>query len=210
MKILLALWTSLLLIFAGNVSANDDELYDPAPPADSAFVRVLQGASGTASAAATVGGYSYGEVAYPALTKYRVVKQGDYDVKIGSVSAKITIAAGKYYTIALTDEGKIVQLSDELLTNPAKARLYFYNFTDNKASLYAPEFNAAIADGVVKDSQDSQELKAVKLKLQAKVGGAVVKEYPEVQLKRRVGTSVIVTGKAGAYKSVIIENEVER
>ena len=209
MKTLLtSLWMSFLLVFAGNVSANDDELYDPAPPADSAFVRVLNGAS--AAAASTVGGYDFGQVQAPALTKYRVIKQGDYDVKLGAAAEKLTIEAGKYYTFALTGDSKIVQLSDELLTNPAKARLYFYNFTDTQASLFAPEFKAAIADGVVPNSQDSQEVKAVKLTLQTKVAGKLVKDYTDVQLKRRVGTSFIVTGKAGAYKSLMIENEVER
>jgi len=201
----------LSLLAVGTAFANDDELYDPAPPADSAFVRVINAAAGAEATAVKVGDYSFGQLAYPAISPYSIVKQGEYDVVIGAATQKVTIEAGNYYTIAHTADSKIVPLQDELLSNPAKARVYFYNISDApKAELMASDHGKAILADVASSTGNSREVNALKLNLQVKAGDVVVNDYADVQLKRRVGTSFVLTGKAGAYKSLMVENEVKR
>ncbi|MDG1287760.1 MAG: alginate O-acetyltransferase AlgF [Rickettsiales bacterium] len=204
-------WMIAALVPFTMAQANDDELYDPAPPADSAFVRVIHAASAMDKVSATVGGITYGELSYPALSNYRIVKGGQHKATVGTVSQELTIDAGGYFTIALNDAGEVKLIKDELLSNPAKARVYFYNFSDAaQGSLFAAEHGAAILDKVNANEGGSREVNALKLALQAKAGEAVVQEFKGVQLKRRVGTSFLVTGKAGAYKALMLENEVER
>ncbi len=210
MKNLLNLLIITLLSF-GTAYANDDELYDPAPPADSAFVRVVNAASGVAEAPARVGSFDFGVQAYPKISSYHIIKKGEYDVTIGGVAEKMTIDAGAYYTIALTDDLKLVKLQDTLLTNPAKALVYFYNFSAAPiAALIATDHGKPIFADIASGAGDSREVNALKLNLQAKAGDVAVNDYKDVQLKRRVGTSFIVTGKAGGFKSLMVENEVKR
>ena len=210
MKNLLILLSTLLLSF-GTASANDDELYDPAPPADSAFVRVVNAASGVVKAPAVVGSYNYGELEYPKISDYHIIKQGEHTVTVGGVSEKMTIEAGAYYTIALTDSLKLAQLKDELLSNPAKSRVYFYNFSDSaNGALVASDHGKAIFENVAVNGADSREVNALKLNLQTKAGETAVSDYKDVQLKRRVGTTFLITGKSGNHKSIMLENEVKR
>ncbi len=209
MKLFITWMIAALLPFASQ--AKDDELYDPAPPADSAFVRVIHADADVGAVASKVGGVGYGELSYPSLSNYRIVKGGQHKVAIGAGSQDLTIEAGGYFTIALTDSGEIKLLKDELLANPAKARVYVYNFTDaTEGSIFASEHGAAILDKVNMNEGNSREVNALKLALQAKAGSAVVQDFKDVQLKRRIGTSFLITGKAGAYKALMIENEVER
>lgn len=210
MKRLLSLLFITILPWA-TAQANDDELYDPAPPPDSAFVRVIHANTAQSQISATVGGTAYGQLSYPQLSGYRIVKGGSHKVTLGSAVNEVTIDAGGYFTIALTDGGDIKLVKDELLSNPAKARVYFYNFSDAPvASLFAPQHGAAILDKVAANDGASREVNALKLTLQVKAGDVPVKDFADVQLKRRVGTSFLLTGKSGAYQALTLENEVKR
>lgn len=210
MKLLLTLFSALLLSVT-SAHANDDELYDPAPPADSAFVRVVNAATSIVKAPSMVGSYNYGDIEYPKISDYNIVKQGEYVVTIGDISQKITIEAGAYYTLALTNDLKLVQIKDELLENPAKARVYFYNFSDSpNGALVAVDHNKAIFENIASGAGESREINALKLNVQTKAGDTLIGDYKDVQLKRRVGTSFLISGKAGDYKSIMLENEVKR
>lgn len=191
--------------------ADDAELYDPAPPADSAFVRVINASSEGGGAKAVIGGVGYGEVSYPSISSYHIVKGGEHKITIGDASKNITVDAGTYATIALTNSDKIKIIKDELLSNPSKARVYFYNFSDATiGAVYAPEHSADILGNVAPDEGLSREVNALKLKLQVKAGDTVAHEFADVQLKRRTGTSFLLVGKAGSYNALMVENVVGR
>ena len=210
MKFLLTWMIALLFPFV-STQADDAELYDPAPPADSAFVRVINAKSDTSDTKASVGGVSYGELSYPTISNYRIVKGGSHKATLGAMSADVAIEAGGYFTIGLNEAGEIKLIKDELLANPAKSRAYFYNFTDaDGGTLFAPEHGAPILDQIAANQGKSREVNALKLNLQAKIGETVIQDFSAVQLKRRIGTSFVITGKAGSYKAIMIENEVER
>lgn len=202
---------SLLLLPLAVVAADDAELYDPAPPADSAFVRVVNAKADADVVKVSVGGVAYADLAYADVSGYRIVKGGTRAATIGAASKEVAIEAGSYATLVLNAAGDIIMIEDELLANPAKARVYFYNLSDAaSASLFAPEHGAAIVDGVASNAGNSREVNALKLTLQVKAGDVDVKDFPDVQLKRRAGSSFFLFGKAGSYQAAMIENSVLR
>ena len=80
-----------LVMMAGVAQANDQQLYDPAPPADAAFVRVV---NGTANAVdVTVGSAAYAKVAKGAAATYQIVKEGEYKPSV-VVAGKTSEEAG--------------------------------------------------------------------------------------------------------------------
>ncbi len=210
MKLFFSLLMLTVLTFT-TAQADDAELYDKPIPANAALVRVVNAASGVVEAPATVSSFGFGKVKYAAITNYKIVNEGDVTATIGGVSQKIALKAGNYYTAVLTNDLKIVLLQDALISNPAKARIYFYNLSDAaSASVFAPEHKTAIIAGVAKNAANSKEINAFKLNIQVKAADAVLKEFANVQLKRRVGVTFLLIGSKGKYTVKMLENVVDR
>jgi alginate O-acetyltransferase complex protein AlgF len=202
---------SLMLLAAPVAMADaDQQLYDPAPPADAAFVRVLN-ANPSGEISATIGDARFGNVAYPGLSPYMVVKQGEQTLKAGSASETINVEAGKYYTLAVAPDGKVVTLKDAIIEQPSKAYVYFYNFSDAaKASLRATKQNMDIAGDVAPNRSMHREMNALTLAMAITADGKTVQTFPSVALKRRSGTSFVLAGTGDAKKAVWIENKIQR
>ncbi len=200
----------IALILPCAAQANDAALYDPAPPADAAFVRVIN-ASGEAKVNANLSGISFSNVAYPEVSGYYVVKQGESEFQAGEKHEKVTIAPAKYYTIAVLPENKIKVFEDDLVKNPTKARVYFYNLSNAaSASLYAPEHKADIISDVKPGESKSREVNALTLQLTIKADGKDAKALDKVILKRRAGYTAVVAGKKEDPKAFAVENSVQR
>jgi alginate O-acetyltransferase complex protein AlgF len=206
-----AFFTILSMVLAAfSAYANDAELYDPAPPADAAFVRVINAMEGK-EVKASIGATNFGKYQTAAISNYRILKAGDYDVTFGDIKQSVTINAGNYQTVVLNNAGNILVFNDELLENPTKARVYFYNLSDAaNASVIAPEHGAAVVENIAPDNTASRAMNALKVTLQVKAGASAVQDFADVQLKRRIGTSFLLTGKEGGYNAIMIKNEVER
>jgi alginate O-acetyltransferase complex protein AlgF len=211
MRPMIALFISLLWFIPSLAGAGDEGLYEPTPPADSAFVRVIQANSTAKTVTPELGGKSFGKLTYPALSAYQIIPAGEHSFKAGEVTAKLAVEAGRYYSIALTSSAAPALLEDALIANPAKARLYFYNLSDAKeTTLFAPKQKAAIFSKQAAGSNTSREINALTLPLQLLVADKLVASLPEVQLKRRAGTSVVLFGTAKNYKALAVENRVAR
>ncbi|MFO1242234.1 MAG: alginate O-acetyltransferase AlgF [Rickettsiales bacterium] len=198
--------------FAKEVSAADDTaLYDPTPPADSAFVRII---NTTATAVdATIGSASYTSVAAPGISPYRVIPQGEQEAKAGDVSKKVSIEAGKYYSVAITEkDGKkeLVTLEDAVIKNPAKAMIYFYNFSDSAtASLNAVKQKADIVSGVKAGESASREVNALTIDVAVNdAEGKEVKAFPGVELKRRTGVNFLLTGSGSNRQATMTVSDI--
>jgi alginate O-acetyltransferase complex protein AlgF len=200
------------------LSANDEELYDPAPPADSAFLRVIKAADTNQAngGMVAVGNAVFTNMGSPDITSYRVVKQGNYNVTVGERKIdSLKVEAGKYYTVGIVDSAdknlEAIVFEDAMIEKPSKAYVYFYNLTqDNKASLHAPEHNTDIVAEIEPLKSQHKEVNAITLDLATKVGKDTINTYPGVQLKRRSGLSVALIGSRGNAQSVLRDNEVIR
>ncbi len=174
--------------------ANEDALYAPAPPADSAFVRTINATADT-SIAIQLNGVSLAQnEEHINISDYAVFKQGNYDLTYGDKNEKIALEAGQYYSIAVKKDQSYVVIKEDLIENPSKAMLYFCNFSDAPASIKSPEYNATIFENIATSECTSREVNAVTFDLALEANDKIVKDLPGIALKRQTGTSIILIG----------------
>ena len=194
---------SLLLL---PVAVAADDLYDPAPPADAAFVRVVNATA--AAAASRVGDKDFGVVGPAEASPYRVVAKGERAVQIGAARADLSVAAGSFYTLALDGGGQVHAVTDPTNTNLARTLLVLYNFSEApSAALKTADGGTEIIGGVAPDGHESRVVNPLKVDLAAFVGDQAVGTFAGLSLGRGAAYSVIVTGAADAPKAVWVQNQ---
>lgn len=210
-----ALMLMLGAMIAPARAQNEEEgLYDPSPPADSAFVRFIHADAASAVLSATVGGAVFPNIAYPGVAPYVILKAGEYAFETGAAKEQARVEAGKYYTFAVMRAGGkpvVKTFEDALIANPAKSVVYFYNLSDQKqASLVAPAHKADIVPAVASGAAGSREVNALTLDLAIAANGTVAEGFKNVTLRRRAGFTFVLAGETGALKGVFTENELKR
>lgn len=217
MKKSLLLSAISVLAMAGVAQANDQQLYDPAPPADAAFVRVVNGLSDAADV--TVGSAAYAKVAKGTAAAYQIVKEGEYtpSVAVGGKTEQepaMKVAAGKYYTLAVVQDADGVvlkEMEDAQMSNPAKAYVYFYNLSDKaNAAVRAPKFNKDVATVNSTPASASRDLGQATVDLAVSAEGKDVKTFSGVALQRRAGVTFVLSGAGDALEATMSTNEVKR
>ncbi len=198
-----------IILSASNVfAANDQELYDPKPPADAAFVRFVNATTDVAPLSGA--GVKSQDVAPHSNTDFFVVTKGEHGFTVGENTEKLTIESGKYYTIAITADG-LSTVDDTILDNPAKSILYFYNFSSKpELTLFAPKHKTAIFDKVANGTGTSRAVNPLTLNLTVNEGDAEVIALDPIALKRRTGHSVFIVDDSGTIKAVIVENAISK
>ncbi len=186
---------AILLAFlfsAGIAHTNEAELYDPEPPANAAYVRLinLTGQKQTI----TLGSATLTVDANTILTPYHVVKEGRYSTLFHTITTDLAIPAQAYISLALTAEN-IKPVNDPAIINPIKAMIYFYNYSDAPATLFAPTQNAAIFENLPAGSAAAREINALSLDLAVRQEHQPDHLLPHVMLQRKHGYSIIYTGE---------------
>ncbi|MCC6597509.1 MAG: alginate O-acetyltransferase AlgF [Alphaproteobacteria bacterium] len=197
----------VFLLFPLSVSANEEALYAPVPPAESAFVRAVNvSADENLSLKIDDAGFTPSEKAF--VSDYAVVTQGSHNVTFGKNQKSVSLEAQKHYTLAAMADGTLKVMKDAEIENPAKAMVYFYNLSDAKAAtLEAPSHKATIFENIAAGESASREINAVNFSLSVKVDGKEVGTLGGVDLKREQGTSIFLTGK-GDYAIAVVTNKI--
>lgn len=168
---------ALLLLSAVSMAAAQEGLYDPAPPANSAFVRVVGAPSatlGTKTVTAEKGGAS----------TYVVVPQGTFTVKVGPLTRRLVVAAGKFYT--LVPQGpRLLLLDDQPFDNRAKALLTVYNLSKTPlVDLKTADGKTAVITGVKPGASGSRAVNGITVDLAAFAGDKALASLRDVRLER--------------------------
>lgn len=177
-----------------------EDLYDPAPPADSAFVRLINGTNSEATA--TLGTKKL--TAKAANTSaYLVFTQGMPKLTFGKLTQDVHLDAGKFYTLALTGTSanpKVTVLEDAENTNRTRALINVYNLsTIAKVDLKTGDGKTAVIEGVTPGSSKSRAVNGIKVALSVYNGGKVMQAFKETQLERGAAYAVIVTDKGATW-----------
>lgn len=181
-----------LLALAG---AQDEGLYAPAPPADAAFVRVLNAAEDNGDVTASLGDTGFEALAYGAVSPYRVVLQGAAELRAGSVSATLELAAGRFYTVVLEDaalEDAATLLQDPTLENRAQTLLVLYNVSTQPVNLKTADGMTAVIPDVAPGELGSVAVNPISVAFGAFAGSAALTAFDEVQLGRGAVYSTFV------------------
>ncbi len=194
------------------MAEGDDGLYDALPPPDSAFIRILNAGPGSSGFEMTVGTNSV-VVGAQTVTPYVNLKAGPVTLSSPGASEQVNISAGKYYTYAVgSGIGKPALFSDDSLQDPAKGRLYFYNLTAlGDVDLYVPAAKTEALKDVAAGGGRSVEIRApLEVKIIARTNSGDIVSFDMVKVKRRGGTTLVLSGAEGNYAGFSAANSVAK
>jgi alginate O-acetyltransferase complex protein AlgF len=183
-------------------------LYSPAPPPDSAFVRVVN-ANGGASIQVTADEITLvSKLAYGTVSAYRVVKQGLTRFDAAEKHTDLKLEAGRFYTLAL-ERGHWASVTDHASADINKARIGVYNFSDRKdVTLKTADGQVTLLENLEPDGYELVQVNPVKAQLAAFSGGKSL-PFSEVQLEANVAYSVIVVGSGTRVKATWVRNSTQ-
>ncbi len=101
---------------------------------------------------------------------------------------------------------------DQPATDPSKATVYFYNLSDKPTvDLFVPSAKVKAIEGVAAGAGMSVPLKApLTLDFEVQADGAPIATVAAVDLKRRGGVSIILSGSDGNYTASAVQNAFHR
>ena len=147
------------------------------------------------------------------VTPY-VVIDGDREVRLssGEVSATEAIQPATFYSFVVGADGTTALVVDKITRNPAQADVTFYNLSDiASANLYVPQAKAVAIEGVAPSSGGAVALKApLTLDFEIRDGETVVATVPAVDLKRREGVAIVLSGTEGTYTATVTPNALAK
>ncbi len=101
------------LLLTSFVLAQDEGLYPDPPPADAAFVRVVNAFQGDEASQVAlqvkVADRDYAELAFAEASDYYVVLQGEHEIVVGETSITAEILAGRFYTVVLSELKAVIE-----------------------------------------------------------------------------------------------------
>lgn len=176
----------MLTLLSASVAAAQEGLYAPAPPANSAFVRILNAPS------ATLGGKTVTAPAGAAST-YVVIPQGEFTAKVGAASSPLKVEAGKFYSV-VSNGGKLSLLTDQASENRAKALLTVYNLSKSSSvDLKTADGKTTVVTGVKPGQSGSRAVNGITVDLAAFAGGKTLGTLKGVKLERGNAYALVVT-----------------
>ncbi|WP_371156015.1 hypothetical protein [Jannaschia sp. 2305UL9-9] len=199
--------TASLLLGAPRAFANDDGLYEDAFDPQSSFIRVLAPDQAFASIGGTrVTDFDAG------LSAYVNVMPSTLSVAFADGATDLDVAPATHYTVIARAGSAPLVLIDDLKMNPAKSDVSLYNLSgQDGVDLFVPAARAVALSAVPMAGAKSVALKApLTLDFDFRAGEMVLASVPAVELKRRAGVSVVLTGDAGAYSAVAVPNSYLR
>lgn len=199
------------LLVGQNFVLAEGGLYDSPPPLDSAYVRVID-ASDSPEPEVSVGGIPV-EVPKTQVSPYVLVKAGAHQVEYAGNAINVRAEAGSFTTVVVGLSGSMpmLVLHDDVLTNPAKAGLYFYNLSDERASLDVEikDKSATVFKDVAPGEAKFREVAPFEVSLVVRQGEASSVVANSAVLESRSGTSLVYF-KAGSPTNVLVKNSVQR
>lgn len=188
--------------------AQDGGLYEDVANPEASFVRVIDAGTPVAVIqSASFDGVEGGVTPY-------VVIDGDTEVKItsGETTATEAIEPATFYSFVVGADGSSALVVDKISNNPAQADVTFYNLSDiASADLYVPQAKAMAIEGVAVNGGGAVALKApLTLDFEIRDGDAVVATVPAVELKRREGVAIVLSGTGGSYTATVAPNALAK
>ena len=175
---------TLISLVSLSAATAQEGLYDPAPPANSAFVRLLNAPAGTVAGKALT--------ADKTASPYVIVPQGEFEAKIGQTTGKLKVEAGNFYSVVI-NSGKLVLLKDQAADNRAKALLTVYNLSKAPIDLKTADGKTTVVTGVKPGESGSRAVNGITVDLSAFAGSKALGTVKKVKLERGNAYALVVT-----------------
>lgn len=182
------------VLAAASVRADDEGVYGPAAPPDSAYLRVFN-ATGESELDARIADEALSDIGAYSATDFVSVPPGQHTFRIGRHSEKLTLRKNLYYTAALAPDG-VRLLENTRYENRLKALLILYNLLDDATlSLQTQDGKTPVIDAVRPRTYGTREVNAVKAGLAVYEGGQRVADVPPIALERGRAFSLFIAGR---------------
>ncbi len=192
---------------SGAAMAEDEGLYDPAPPSGSAFVRFINADEVPAQPEAK--GKKHAKISTGIVSPYYPVAAGETDLRLGEAKTSQDIEEGAFYTAILKDAGLKV-MKDQSPDNPAKAMLAFYNLTDKgDLTLKTDDGKVEIIPATGPVESGYRQVNGVEIKAAVYNGDAKIADAGSVDLKRGKASAVVVTQDGDDFKASAVQAETD-
>lgn len=177
-------------------TATELELYAPAPPAGSAFVRFVNAEKETYPL--RLAGRALGALRPGDVSPYWVAAAGARSASAGKYASSLEVVAGHFYTVLIRAQG-LQALQDEPHTHLAKAQLTLYNVSALKqVSLKTADGAATILEGITPGGHASRSVNAIAVELAVYGDGKVLQQLSGLNLAQGSAYSVFVLPGAAA------------
>lgn len=188
-----------------SATAQDAGLYKNIADPNAAFVRIV-------SAKAVIGRVQARRLSTEpnGISAYVQTAPGNIKLSVGDARASHDVVSGEFYSFVLLNDGSGSLVRDQAPSNPAQASLAFYNLSDlTSVALYVPQADVMALANVPAGGAASVALKApLTLDFEVRSAGKSVAFLPQILLRRRNGTSIVLTGRQGFYKAIVVDNQI--
>lgn len=184
-------------------SGGDAALYDPAPPAGSAFVRVAPSAIDEVALSVRVGSTSPSlSVSGGKASAYVAVPAGPTTVEVASIRGDSrAVEAGRYYTVVYN--GKTQRwLEDPAPGSRAKASLVLYNFSAEPLDLVTADGATVLLDEVAVGQVAARGVNGVAAALGVSADQGVLATTPTLSLRNGATYSLFASPAPGGGLSL--------
>lgn len=179
------------------------QLYARTPPPGSTFVRVANGTA-VAGVPARIADQVLPGLPPFAASAYSFLPPGSIEVAVAGTTAKYSLLAGHYYTVAHTADGaKLFDLQG--FTSQLKSMIVLFNLLpDTTLSLKTADGKTTVFDNVGPYAVQQREINPLTVKLALFKGDQKIADVPPKTLERGQPASLMVSGSA-ATPSLIWE-----
>ena len=186
--------------------ANAD-LYDAVAPANSAFVRVMnlseRGIEATLTSKTTTQRIGAGQ-----FSGYRFVEPGLHRIAVEGQVLETELEANTASTVLYRD-GQLQLLKDDVVKEPARAQIVFYNLTDTNAALTTSDGATPVVSSRSPYQNGSRMVNEVKIGFAVYQDQHKLAEYPEQLLRKGRSYSYAVMPEGDGYRAMMIANSID-
>jgi len=189
-------------------------LYDPQPPANSAYVRVINAAAGNAVDVSVDGRARLRGIGPGEASEYLVLPAGKRALAIGATKVELDVAAGRALTVAFKGDAKPWIFEDKANTNKLKAVVAVYYLADKGAAVDVLTADGAtkVFTGVAPGTSTGRAVNPIKVDLIAANAGSTA-ALAKANLAMEPGGTyslLIYPGARGELAARGLLNKVER
>jgi alginate O-acetyltransferase complex protein AlgF len=181
----------------------DTGLYDPLPPANSAFVRFFRLTGTGDKLFPTVAAKAFPASPVSTATFYGVIKEGKTKITAGKLAQDYEFKSGKLYTIVLGD--KITVIEDPAVPDKLKAQVIFYNLTKADLSLKALENKVELVPVTKPMTIGSRAINALRVDFSVIKGTEDATKVPAQILERGQSYAIFAVPDGAGVKAVVVQ-----
>lgn len=204
------------LLLSAHAHAQQPRLYDPMPPANSAYVRVIA-LSGSEYSVWAEQKERASKIASGTPSPYMVLPPGNQQIEVRSggqtIAVAVTTQASRSFTVLLPEmkADKAMVVSDRNNSNRLKATLMAYNLGTQPADVSTADGQTSIFKGLAPGAGMGLVVNPVTLDFKATGADGSAAGTGRIDIAPGAAYTVVLTGApAGGAKAAVFANAVER